>query len=499
MKRRKFLRAGGLGSLAMVLGGGSLSGMSFGKKNKSKPNMIIMFIDDLGYGDIEGFGNKNLPYKTPNIKRLADEGMKCTEFYVPTPYCAPSRATILTGRYPFRHGMMQNPAPDQGLNFGLSSDEIMIPEMLKTEGYVSSCIGKWHLGHTSEFLPRKQGFDEYYGILYSNDMRPVQIVENEKVAEYPVIMSDVTKNYTKRSLDFIEKNSKSDTPFFLYLAHAMPHKPLAASEEFYTPETPDDLYHDVIRELDWSVGKIMNKLKELNIDEETLVIFLSDNGPWFGGDSGGLRGMKARTWDGGLKVPFIARYPKKIPKGNVSDSLLGSIDVFPTLMHLADVELPQDRIIDGQNIWPLLTGKNKKSPHGAILGMQGLELKFIRSGQWKLHVRPPHPLSNRNYDPLTWRDPRGPDGITIIAQHEQSNPSHHPGICTGDGPKEMMLFNLKKDPSEQHDVAAEFPEVVAKLKKIFDEYDKQVPEFKPHKALKKVHRVKAGNLEYEIQ
>jgi len=499
LNRREFLVAGGLGSLAMILTGGSLSGKTLSTIDRSKPNMVIIFADDLGYGDVEGFGSENLPYKTPNIARLAEEGMKFTDFYVPTPYCAPSRATLLTGRYPFRHGMMLNPTPDQALNFGLNPEEVTLPEMLKPEGYASSCIGKWHLGHTTEFLPRKQGFDEYFGILYSNDMRPVQIVENEEVVEYPVIQSNLTKKYTNRSLDFIERNCKKNQPFFLYLAHAMPHKPLAASEEFYTPETPNDLYHDVIRELDWSVGQIIKKLKELNIDDKTLVLFLSDNGPWFGGNTGGLRGMKARTWEGGLRVPFIARYPGKIPIGKSNDALLSSIDIFPTLLHLAGVNSPSDRIIDGKNIWSLLTGKEKSSPHESILGMQGLELQFIRSDKWKLHVRPPRSLAGKNYNSDTWSDPRGPDGVTIIAPYEQSNPSQHPGICTGDDPKEMMLFNLKNDPEEQHDVADKFPKVVQRLKKMFDEYEKQVPEFKRPKGLNKVHRIKGGDLNYEIQ
>src|SRR6056297_972694 len=201
MNRRGFIKTIGFTGLGISLGTKSLSGNIFGKKTSKKPNMIIIFVDDLGYGDIEGFGNQELPYRTPNIKNLADQGTKCTDFYVPTPYCAPSRATILTGRYPFRHGMMLNPTPDQALNFGLNPEEITLPEKLKTAGYTSACIGKWHLGHTPKYFPRKQGFDEYLGILYSNDMRPVQLVENETVVEYPIIQANLTKKYTERSIE----------------------------------------------------------------------------------------------------------------------------------------------------------------------------------------------------------------------------------------------------------------------------------------------------------
>ncbi|MHC4510385.1 MAG: sulfatase-like hydrolase/transferase [Planctomycetota bacterium] len=236
--RRDFLKfmGGGLAAAMLPLGTGRAG-------DGRQPNFILIFADDLGYGDIRGFGLKKVPYETPNLDRMAAEGAKLTSFYVPTPYCAPSRATILTGRYPFRNGVVHNPAPDAGINeVALPHSEITIAEALKSAGYASMCIGKWHLGHTLEYLPRRQGFDEYYGILYSNDMRPVQLVENEKVVEYPVIQATLTRRYTERALDFIERSARSKRPFFLYLPHAMPHKPLAASEDFYTPDTPDDLY-----------------------------------------------------------------------------------------------------------------------------------------------------------------------------------------------------------------------------------------------------------------
>ena len=464
---------------------------------RKKPNFILIFADDLGYGDISGFGLKKSSFKTPNLDRMASEGAKLTHFYVPTPYCAPSRATILTGRYPFRNGVVFNPAPDAGINeVALPHSEITIAEALKEAGYTSICIGKWHLGHTLQNLPRQHGFDEYYGILYSNDMRPVQLIENEKVVEYPVIQATLTKRYTQRALDFIERCSKRKRPFFLYLPHAMPHKPLAASEDFYTPDTPDDLYADVIRELDFSVGQILDKLKQLGLDDNTLVIFTSDNGPWYGGSTGGLRGMKGKTWEGGLRVPMIARWPGKIPAGLVNHSIAGTIDVFPTILNAAGVNVPKVRItiIDGKDIWSLLISARAKSPHEALFGMQGTNLMTVRSGKWRLHVRSPGRPPKRGDD---WVDPRGPDGVTIIAPYEQARPSAYPGSIAGDDPKNMMLFDIEADPAEKHDVSKQHPDVVKRLKAIYDKTLAQVPEFKRPKRFNSLRRIKGGNLSYD--
>ncbi len=443
-----------------------------------RPNIVLIFADDLGYGDVGCF-DSDCPFDTPNLDRMASEGTRLTSFYVPTPYCAPSRGTILTGRYPFRHTMVRNPAPDSGhSNFGLPQSEITIAELLKSAGYATAAYGKWHLGHKRQWLPRTQGFDEYYGILYSNDMFPVQLVHNEAVVEYPVVQAKLTDDYTTRTLQFIEKNK--DQPFFIYLPHAMPHKPLAASDHFYTPATRDNLYADVIAELDDSVGRVLKKLKQLSLDEKTLVIFTSDNGPWYGGSTGGLRGMKGKTWEGGLRVPMIARMPGVIPSGGVNKNPAATIDILPTLCKLANVEQPADRVIDGRDIMPMLADHQSASPHDAIFGMQGRSLACIRSGKWKLHVRSPGPLrfSNLSADELAnWVDPRGPDGVILLAPYEQPRPTQHPGLTTGDDPKGMMLFDLDADRGEQHDLANKHPDVVNRLLAAFEKVKSEVPEF----------------------
>jgi len=324
-------------------------------------------------------------------------------------------------------------------------------------------------------------------------MRPVQLVENEKVVEYPVVQATLTKRYTQRALDFIDSSAADNRPFFLYLPHAMPHKPLAASEDFYTPETPDDLYADVIREVDWSVGQILERVKQLGIDDNTLVLFTSDNGPWYGGSTGGLRGMKGRTWEGGLRVPMIARWPGKIPAGIVNDSIAGTIDVFPTFLKAAGVDLPQDRTIDGKDIWPLLTSATAESPHEAILGMKGANVMTVRSGKWKLHVLSPGTVAKRRDE---WVDPRGPDGVTILAPYEQARPSAYPGVLGGDGPQKMMLFDIEADPAEQHDVGEQHPNIVERLKALYDTAIAQMPAFKQPKRYRSLRRIRGGDFDY---
>jgi len=423
-------------------------------------NVIIIFADDLGYGDLTCYGHPK--FKTPNLDRMAQEGARLTNFYTCTPYCAPSRAGLQTGRYPFRCGVTRNPCPDAGVNdVGIPASEVTLGEAFQAAGYQTACVGKWHLGHRPNFYPTRNGYHEYFGILYSNDMHPVELIDGEKSVEYPVYQATLTKRYTERSIDFIERNK--DRPFFLYLPHAMPHKPLAASEDYYT-KSGAGLYGDVIAELDWGVGEILAKLKALGLDKNTLVIFTSDNGPWYGGSTAGLRGMKGRTWEGGLRIPLIARWPGKIPAGHVSHQPAIVMDLFVTALRAAGVALPKVDVLDGKDILPLLTS-DAKSPHEALFGMRGPHIACVRSGKWKLHVRPPGPKREKRWKPdEKWVDRRRPDGVRLIAPYEQAHPSQFPGLMTGDPFEGNALFDLDSDRSEQKDLSKQHPDVVKRLR-----------------------------------
>ena len=431
-------------------------------KNEKKPNVLIILADDLGYGDISCYSQRN--YKTSNIDNLAEHGVSCTDFYVPTPYSAPSRTTLLTGRFPLRHGLIKNPAPDAGINdVGINANEITLGNVFREAGYRTKCIGKWHLGHKPEYFPAKHGFDEYYGILYSNDMRPVQIIENMDTVEYPVDQRLLTRKYTQKAIEFITTNK--DKPFFLHLCHAMPHKPLAASDQFFTPETPDDLYADVIRELDWSVGEIINTLKDLGILGNTIVIFMSDNGPWYGGSTGGLKGMKATTWEGGIRVPFIISYAEVFPENVKVEVPCWSPDIFPTLLSLANISpLPQN-ILDGKDITEILKGN--KVIHDPVFSMHNDKLMSVRKGEWKLFLH--NPGYFKGIDLTKWTDPRAPDGITLIASPGQATPAQYPGIIPLKTENEIQLYNLKDDPTESNDLSNVNPE---KLKELLEDYKK---------------------------
>ena len=482
--RRRFLKmalgAGALGVSQLTRAGGSETRpySSPAMVRDSRPNIVVILADDLGYGDLGCYGHGQ--FKTPNLDRMAAEGARLMQFNTPAPYCAPTRAALMTGRYPWRCGLSRNPHPTQDTivnridpvadKVGLPTTEITLGQMFKGAGYATACIGKWHLGHHPEFYPTRRGFDEYLGIPYSNDMRPVHLLDGERIVEYPVVQTTLTRRYTQRALQFIERNRSQ--PFFLYFAHMHPHKPLAPGEAYYK-KSGAGLYGDVVAELDWSVGEVLGKLKDLHLDQNTLVVFTSDNGPWYGGSTGGLRGMKGRSFEGGYRVPCIARWPGRIPAGHVNHALAIIMDIFPTVLGAAGVGLPSDRVLDGRDIMPLFTS-SARSPHEVIFGMTGPRLATVRDERWKLHIRKP---SERKFSrpEEEWIDPRAPDGVTILAPFEQFKPNTHPGLRTGDAPKPMMLFDLQTDPGEQHDVAAEHPEVVARLKAHYDAMNGELP------------------------
>ena len=439
----------------------------------ARPNVVIILADDLGYGDLGCYGHPK--FKTPRIDQMAAEGARLTQFNCPAAFCAPTRASLMTGRYPFRCGMTQNPAPDGGAAadaLRMPGSEITLAQVLKSAGYATGMVGKWHLGHKPGALPTDRGFDEYYGIPYSNDMRPVQVLEGAKVVEYPVVQATLTTRYAKRATDFIARNK--DRPFFLYFAEAMPHKPLAASEKNYK-KSGAGLYGDALLDLDDSVGAVLDALKANGLDDNTLVIFTSDNGATFGGSTGGLRGMKGATYEGGYRVPCIARWPGRIPAGRVSSGLAVMMDLFATTLHVAAAKMPDDRVLDGRDILPLFTGEGK-SPHEFVFGHQNSRLTTIRDARWKLHVlRPGIGLGGLDKPGQTYVDPRAPDGVTILAPYEQAKVTEHPGVKTGDEPRPMQLFDLQNDPAEQTDIAAAHPAEVKRLKAAYDVVNKDVP------------------------
>jgi len=384
----------------------------------NRPNFIIIFTDDQGYGDLSCYGSTTI--RTPRLDRMAKEGMKFTSFYMAAAVCTPSRAALLTASYPRRVGLPEVLWPNSiprgqinGMAFGINSNEITVAEMFQTRGYATACFGKWHLGDQPEYLPTRHGFDEYFGLPYSNDMIPLNtrqnyprlpLIRNETVVEYDPDQDLLTQRYTDEAIRFIRQNGAR--PFFLYLAHAMPHRPLHATARFkkrFTQEqlagidpnlirSSDFVYPAAIEEIDWNVGRIMDALKEAGIDDRTCVVYTSDNGPSVG-DAGPLRGRKAQMFEGGFRVPCIMRWPGRIPAGEVNDEMCLSMDLYPTFAGLVGAEMPADRVIDGKDIWPILSGRPEaKTPHEAFFYMHPRSEKAmaVRSGKWKLHVEPTH-------------------------------------------------------------------------------------------------------------
>ena len=428
-----------------------------GGDRSSAPNVVIIFVDDMGYADIGSYGAT--AYETPHLDRMAAEGIRFTDFYVSQPVCSASRASLLTGSYANRIGIHGALGP--GSRHGIHDDEVTLAELFKSKGYATAAFGKWHLGHHPEFLPTRHGFDEFYGIPYSNDMWPyhpenpeawgdLPTFEGEEIIGYNTDQSRFTTDFTTRAVDFIRTRAASDAPFFLYLAHPMPHVPLFVSVE-RTGESGVGLFGDVIEEIDWSVGQVMSALREAGVDQNTLVMFASDNGPWlsYGNHAGSaepLREGKGTAFEGGVRVPFIVRWPGVVPAGGEMSTPAMTIDVFPTLAYVIGADLP-DRTIDGKSIWGLMSGETTISAQEAYyFYYRRNELHAIRSGKWKLPF--PHP-----YRSMIGREP-GKDGI--------------PGIYDNSREIGRALYDLETDISESRDVSDRFPEVVERLSRLAD-------------------------------
>ncbi len=433
------------------------------------PNIVLIFADDLGYSDVGCFGAKDI--RTPSIDRLAAEGTRFTNFYVSQPVCTASRASLMTGCYANRVGL--SGALNHTSKVGIHVDEVLLPELLRQRGYATAIFGKWHLGHRSEFSPLKHGFQEFRGIPYSNDNGPLHPVvksipslpwiDGEKTAELDPDQSQFTQRLTEHAIQFLERHREQ--PFFLYVPHVMPHVPIFASQKF-KGRSARGLYGDAVEELDWSVGAIIGALKSLGLEDNTLVIFTSDNGPFLSygehaGTASPFREGKLTTFEGGVRTPCLMRWPKMVPAGRTCDEPVASIDLLPTLAKLAGAPLPKHSI-DGLDVWPILSGQpNARTPHESLLFYSGDELQAIRSGDWKLHFA---------HDYLTVAGPPGRAGKP--ANFEKMQPksieeSGIRGIASRHGYEvrriEQSLFSLKDDPGEAHDVAKQNPDVVRRL------------------------------------
>lgn len=421
------------------------------------PNIVVIFTDDQGYGDLGVFGAKG--YTTPNIDSLARDGVKFTNFHVAQAVCSASRTGLLTGCYPNRVGIHGALGPNA--THGINAAETTIAELLKSRGYATGMAGKWHLGHREPFLPNRHGFDESFGLPYSNDMwpfhpeakagtyPPLPLYENGRVIDAEITpdkMRNLTTWYTERAVSFIERNQSR--PFFFYLAHSMPHVPLAVSDKF-KGKSQQGLYGDVIMEIDWSVGQVLAALKRTGVERDTLVIYTSDNGPWLSygthaGSAGPLREGKGTSWEGGTRVPCLMRWPGRMPAGAVTDDFAMTIDLLPTFAHLTGAALPS-LPIDGLNVWPLLSRQpgatNPHKGYGIWYAQNELQAVVSGDGRWKLLL--PH-----TYRTLAGR-PGGKDGIPSKYQNEKN-----------DAPR---LFDLKADIGETTDVAAKHPAEVTRL------------------------------------
>ena len=430
-----------LGSVAVTAGDPATVNSS-----AHRPNIVFIFADDLGYGDIGAFGAKDI--KTPHIDKLADDGIKFTDFYSASNVCSTSRASLLTGRYSVRMGIsavFTASSPD-----GMPQSEVTIAEALKPQGYATGMVGKWHLGHNDRFMPWNQGFDEFYGVPYSNDMGSFYWYENQDILYEDIDQQYLTKRYTDKAIDFINRHQSQ--PFFLYLAHSMPHVPLYASPNFQG-KSERGLYGDVVQELDWSVGEIVRTLKAKGLWENTLLVFSSDNGPWLmmadhGGSPGILHNGKMTTFDGGHRVPTIAHWPNGIKSREVQQ-VASMLDWFPTFVELAGAPVLEDREIDGTSLGPLLAGEDSDiEAEYAYFDKSNKKVDAVRHGKWKL---------KRARSSMT------PAFIENIAQFGEYS---HP----------LMLIDLVADPGETNNLAQQHPVKVEALQQLFAKYDEMEPD-----------------------
>jgi arylsulfatase A len=437
VSRRAFINAGA---------GTLLSASAVRAQSTRPPNVILICCDDLGYGDLHSYGSA-LP--TPNLDRMAQEGVQFRQFYAANNVCSPSRAGLLTGCYPTRVGVPAVLWPDSTTGISLSNPTIA--EVLKPAGYSTMCTGKWHVGTQPQFMPGSRGFDQYYGIPYSSDMSPSILIQNGSIIESPVQLNTLTQRYTQQSVNFIDSNKNN--PFFMYLAYNSPHLPLTPSPAFLG-KSPLGLYGDSVQEIDWSVGQVLQSLQNNGIDHNTLVMFTSDHGPWFQGSAGRLRGRKWSTYEGGVRVPFIARWPSQIPTlprtnearlGRVSHAVASAMDILPTIARMAGVQVP--KVSDGVDIGPLLTGQADSVERDALLHFSSWDMQCARYGSWKLHIS-----RSSNF-------PWGPEPVGGTYNLPLPAPE---------------LYNLELDPDESCDVAPTNPDVVAD---IMVRVRKQLPTF----------------------
>lgn len=430
-----------------------MNGINADQPTVKPTNFVLIYLDDVGYGDIGLTGA--LGFSTPNLDKMASQGMFFSHYYAPQAVCSASRAGILTGCYPNRVGFRG--ALDHTADVGINPEEETIAEVLKEKGYATAAYGKWHLGHHKKFLPPNHGFDDYYGIPYSNDMwpnhptnknyyPPLPLIEDDEVIKTSPDQSKFTTDFTERAVSFIHENK--DNPFFVYLAHPMAHVPLFVSDKF-KGKSEQGLYGDVMMEIDWSVGQVLKTLEELNLDKNTLVIFTSDNGPWLNygnhaGSTGGLREGKGTTYEGGQRVPCLMWWKGVIQPGSVNNNLVAGMDILPTMAEIAGAPLPSKKI-DGVSLLPLLKGEDVEPPRKSLYYYyRRNNLEAVQDGHWKL-VFPHNGRTYAGFEP-------GRDG--------------QPGGVNEQSEVEAGLYNLRRDPGEQYNVQDYFPEVVERLEKL---------------------------------